>query len=241
MKLSRKTVALISIIIVTSFFFGTAVFAAAPEGTGLEALWDAIFGIEQDVEDLQSQADLQAQIDDLKVETGILRELLDFLEDEWIPGPAGPEGPQGETGPQGEPGAQGPMMSIPHNSSYTTNQISISSSTWDWKSIDDHNVTITLEEDSHVVILYTMTSITNQLDVGFNLRAWIDGPISTYANPPEYGFMTPSTVGYASLSCHFYMDLTAGEYTIHIQCQLPPFALELEPQSRGLTVFAIPN
>lgn len=106
MKIRRKTIAFLSIAIIIAFLLGSIATVAAPEDAGLEALWAAIFGIEEDVEDLQTQVDYQAQIDELAVEVGYLRGVLDLLEDPWI---QGPPGPQGETGPQGEQGLAGPQ------------------------------------------------------------------------------------------------------------------------------------
>jgi hypothetical protein len=104
MKLNRKIVALISVIMVTSFFFGTAVFAAAPEGNVLDELWGAIFGIQDEVDYLQDQVDLQAQITELQLAIVELQAQKGFLSDPWIDGRPGP---QGETGPQGPSGGFG--------------------------------------------------------------------------------------------------------------------------------------
>jgi hypothetical protein len=114
MNIKKRTVLIMSVVVIVSFLIGSIVVAAAPEDTGLDALWDALFGLEEDVEELETQLDLQAQIDDLQqqinelgVETGTNTALLDFLEDEWIPGPEGPQGPQGEKGDKGDTGEPG--------------------------------------------------------------------------------------------------------------------------------------
>jgi len=85
---------------------------ALDDGTGLpfQELWQAIFGIQEDMEDLQDQIDLQAQIANLQAEIAELQAQMAFLEDPWIEGPLGPQGeqgPQGVQGPQGEQGPQG--------------------------------------------------------------------------------------------------------------------------------------
>jgi hypothetical protein len=109
LKIKRKYVIIISTILVATLLV-SSVLAAVPEG-GFEELWAALTGVQEDVEELQTQVDLQAQIDELEAEvealtilSGTNRELLDFLEEQWIPGPEGPEGPPG---PQGEKGDKG--------------------------------------------------------------------------------------------------------------------------------------
>jgi hypothetical protein len=152
-----------------------------------------------------------------------------------IPGPVGPQGPQGETG------LQGPMKKIPHSSS-SAHDLIIAENITEWQNIDDdHYVTITLEEDSHVVILYTMDCNISPQGDAFRLRAWIDGTISTVADPMNYMFVDISPAWYGSISSHFYKDLSPGEYTIHIQWNKLPDAGTLEARHRALTVFAIPN
>jgi len=114
MKINRKFVVLTSVIVIASFLLGSLLVVTAPEDTGLDALWDAILGIEENVAELEEQVGVQAQIDemegqidDLQVETGTNRELLDFLEEQWIPGPEGPPGPKGDDGDKGDTGAPG--------------------------------------------------------------------------------------------------------------------------------------
>ena len=70
MKPKRKIIALTSLIVIASFLFVGAVNAAPRGGGPFEQLWDAIFGIEYDVEELQTQID----------------------EIELTPGPQGPPG-----------------------------------------------------------------------------------------------------------------------------------------------------
>jgi len=101
MKLNKKVVALTSAIAIISFLIGTALVAAGSEDSPLKEIWETIFGIQGDVQDLQTQVDLQAQIADLQSEVDVLKAQMEFLEDPWI---VGPQGPQGETGPQGLPG-----------------------------------------------------------------------------------------------------------------------------------------
>ena len=56
------------IVLIATFLTGTVSGVRAPEDSPIDELWDAIFGIQNDVEDLQAQMDLQAQIDDLEAE-----------------------------------------------------------------------------------------------------------------------------------------------------------------------------
>jgi hypothetical protein len=152
-----------------------------------------------------------------------------------IPGQVGPQGPQGETG------SQGPTKSIPHTSS-TAYDLIIAENITEWQHIDEnHYVTITLEEESHVVILYTMECNINPQGDAFYLRAWIDGTTLTAAEPMHYMFVDISPSWYSSISSHFYTDLSAGEYTVHIQWNKLPDTGTLEASHRALTVFAIPN
>lgn len=156
MKLNRKIVALVSVIMVTSFFFGTAVFAAAPEGSVLDELWDAIFGIQDDVEDLQEEVDLQAQITALTAEVAVLQGQMSLLTDPWIegqPGPRGYNGSQGEQGPEGPEGPQGDIGPIgpsggfgapDYDSGWTT------LTAGSWTGFSDY----TLETDDCIVYLY---------------------------------------------------------------------------------------
>ena len=109
MNIKRKTVALAVVITILSSLFGTAVVAATTEGTVFDAIWDAILGLEEDVEDLQTQTDLQEQINDLEVEVAELRAVLDFLDDPWIQGPPGQDGLDGVDGAQGPVGPAGPQ------------------------------------------------------------------------------------------------------------------------------------
>jgi hypothetical protein len=108
MKLSRKYVVLTVTLVIASFLVGTGVVAAAT-GTPFDEIWKAIFGIQEDVEDLKTQLDLQAQIAALEAQTALLKAKLDLLTDPWIEGPPGATGATGATGPKGATGDQGPQ------------------------------------------------------------------------------------------------------------------------------------
>ncbi|TFG74087.1 MAG: collagen-like protein [Thermodesulfobacteriales bacterium] len=81
---TKKAVGIaVPLIIISSLFVSTAFFASAKQVDPLAAIWDAIY-------------DLQTQINNIQL----------------IPGPAGPQGPiggLGPMGPQGPAGAQGPQ------------------------------------------------------------------------------------------------------------------------------------
>lgn len=109
-KVSRKYAVLMTAILVASFVIGAAV---APGNDPFEELWQAIFGIQEDVEDIQSEMDLLARIAVLEATVEDLEARLLGLEGEvnlleLVPGPQGPPGPEGPPGPQGEQGPQGP-------------------------------------------------------------------------------------------------------------------------------------
>lgn len=110
MKLRRRYIILIAGITIASLLLGT-VAMAIDDGSGLpfQELWQAIFGIQEDMEDLQDQIDLQAQIAELQAEIAELQAQMAFLEDPWIQGPPGPEGEQGIQGEQGLQGISGPQ------------------------------------------------------------------------------------------------------------------------------------
>ncbi len=96
MNIKRKTIVLTSVIIIASFILGSVLVAAAPGDTGVGT------------GDYEARiAELEEEVEALTILSGTNRELLDFLEDQWIPGPEGPEGPQGEKGDKGDTGEPG--------------------------------------------------------------------------------------------------------------------------------------
>jgi hypothetical protein len=95
MKFGKKFTTVIFVLIVSSILLGSLLVSAAPEdpgaGTGVGD-YDARI------------AELEAEIVELTILAGTNRELLDFLEEQWIPGPAGPQGDPGPARPRGDPG-----------------------------------------------------------------------------------------------------------------------------------------
>jgi hypothetical protein len=71
-RVNRKIMVLISVVIIASLLLGSSVTACPicwhpPRVNSFQALWNAIFGVQDDVANLQAQvADLQAQIDALE-------------------------------------------------------------------------------------------------------------------------------------------------------------------------------
>ena len=87
--MKKKIVALISVILITSFLLGSSVTACPiygrlPKGNPFQELWEAIFGVQDDVANLQAQvADLQAQIDALEPETPMGLPVADY-DSGWV-------------------------------------------------------------------------------------------------------------------------------------------------------------
>jgi hypothetical protein len=106
MKKKKRRTILVSLIIVSTLLFGTLIVAAAPEGVTdpFEELWNAIFGIREDVADLQDDVDYLGRIAELQSQVDTLQAKVDLIDDPWIQGPQGETGPQGDTGPQGPAG-----------------------------------------------------------------------------------------------------------------------------------------
>jgi hypothetical protein len=110
MKIKKTRTILVSLIIVSTLLFGTLIVAAAPEGVTdpFQELWNAIFGIREDVADLQDDVDYLGRIAELQSQVDTLQAKVDLIDDPWIQGPPGETGPQGPEGPRGDPGPIGP-------------------------------------------------------------------------------------------------------------------------------------
>lgn len=99
----REKIGIIALAILTITSI-SVVFAAKGE-TPFDDIWDTIFGIQEDVEDIQTTLDLQMQIAELQATVDYLESRLTVLE--LVPGPPGPAGPPGPVGADGAPGADG--------------------------------------------------------------------------------------------------------------------------------------
>ena len=91
------------IIALTSISFAFA----GNNGMPFDELWEAIFGVQEDVEDIQSTLDLQGQIATLEYAVNELTAEVALLKMTPLLGPQGPPGPQGELGPEGPEGPPG--------------------------------------------------------------------------------------------------------------------------------------
>lgn len=256
LKLNKRVVALVSVIMIISFLIGTVVVATAPEDTGLDAIWDAIFGIEEDVEDLQTQVDYQTQINELEVEVAELRSVLELLDDPWIAGPpgtqgeTGPQGPQGPqgvmgpTGPQGNigpTGPQGPMGSIPTGfAAEDTLHSQSTGGSLEWYDVAGMEVTVTLEDLSYLMIFLTIEARPTPSDMPIAFRALVAGSV---AQPVLFSYRHPATASgqYNAFSCHFTAGIKpAGMYTIQIQWRGVPLTTTMDAVQRLVTVIGIP-
>ncbi len=98
MSIGKKIVGLAIVVMVC----GLALVAADKDnGNSLKDIWDAIFGVEEDVEDLSERMDLLEKIYALEARVSVLEECGEC--EQGPAGPPGPEGPQGPPGGLGEP------------------------------------------------------------------------------------------------------------------------------------------
>ncbi len=109
MEKSKKNYAILTAIIIVSLMIGSFVISAQPEEDPLSDLWNQIFGIEEDVEDLQTQYEIHAEVEYLRGVVETLQEQVNNFPYCGIEGPEGPMGPEGLPGPTGgPPGPSGP-------------------------------------------------------------------------------------------------------------------------------------
>jgi hypothetical protein len=97
--MERKTIGVLVVIMVlagTSYVIGAG-------SDPLSELWDAIFGVQDDVQDLSEKMDLLEKIYALEARVVVLEECGEC--EQGPPGPAGPQGPPGPQGPEGSWGA----------------------------------------------------------------------------------------------------------------------------------------
>lgn len=71
MKIRKKVVILVSVLLIASMLLGTAALAKGEKGNPFQQIWTAIFGIQDDVEDLQNQ------IDEIEIEIGAIRYVIE--------------------------------------------------------------------------------------------------------------------------------------------------------------------
>ncbi|MDH5449428.1 MAG: hypothetical protein OEX77_00825 [Candidatus Bathyarchaeota archaeon] len=103
---------------------------------------------------------------------------------------------------------------IPFNSTYGTE--SITKTTASWENITDLSVTMTLERNSTLLIMFSVQSALSDPDKSVIWRAFVNTdtalPGSIYLQPPGEGNK------WSSISYNFYKpDVSTGEYTIYVQ------------------------
>lgn len=103
MRMSRKEIGLVVTVIIA--LTGVSYAFAGPDAVPFDEIWEAIFGIQEDVEAIQSTFDLHMEIAELHAIVDSLESRLTVLE--LVPGPPGPEGDEGPEGPEGPPGEKG--------------------------------------------------------------------------------------------------------------------------------------
>ena len=118
MKMSKREAGIIAVVIIA--LSGTVlVFGARNNGVPFNEIWEAINGLQTDMENLVTFDHLESRISEISefisgletdmenLVTLILGLKADIQAIELLPGPEGPEGPQGLEGPRGPPGFLG--------------------------------------------------------------------------------------------------------------------------------------
>ena len=105
--MSKREAGIIAVVIIA--MFGVSFVFAEKDGVPFDEIWEAIFGVQEDIEDIQTTLDLHALIATLEARIVNLETNLGALE--FVPGPQGITGPQGSTGLTGQEGPTGPMGS----------------------------------------------------------------------------------------------------------------------------------
>lgn len=128
---------------------------------------------------------------------------------------------------------------IPYNSTSSTKQIS--KSTFAWEDIENMSVTINIKRTSHLIILFSTSSVAD-VDASIRWRATIwNGTTTINAQPGEF-YMQPGGLKaglWASLSYDWYQpNVDAGNYTITIQWGVTGGSGSIK--TRSLTVIALP-
>lgn len=238
MDTKKRNVIIITVVTIAIIFVGI-VTAAPVEGDSLfDELWEAISGIEDDVEDLQTEVDLHAEIEYLRgIVEALQAQVNSFPNWPCLIGPDGPEGP---------PGPQGPMGSIPHASSYgnTAYTLDLDPSD-DPVPISNLRVTLTTMAECHIVILCTVEYSTTPQGVPVDLQVNIEQIESSIpATPANYRCINPSAASQGTASVHFFKEnLPAGTYDFEVLVDNNPGPIGgaiLEIGHRAITVFAIP-
>jgi len=125
---------------------------------------------------------------------------------------------------------------IPFNSTYGTG--SISKTTADWENITDLSVTMTLERNSTLLIMFSVQSAKSDPDKSVIWRAFVNTdpalPGEIYLQPPGEG------TKWSSVSYNFIKpDVSTGEYTIYVQWKVSGGTAWIA--NRVLFVIALPT
>ncbi len=108
---------------------------------------------------------------------------------------------------------------IPFNSTYMTNQLAKTTATWE--NVTGMEVTITLERNSTLLIMFSTEATISVATASIQWRARVN---TTDANPGVIWLQPPFTtaIKWAPLSYNFYQpSVSAGQYTVYIQWSVP--------------------
>lgn len=106
-----------------------------------------------------------------------------------------------------------------------------------WEDMDAMSVTITFNQTSHLLIVFTLMASTNPAGNNIRLRALVG---AQPAFPAEYQLLCDSTA-YDTWSCSFYKSsVTSGTYTVKIQWWVSG-GMGYAHIRRVLTVIALPG
>jgi len=108
---------------------------------------------------------------------------------------------------------------IPFNSTYQTNQLMKTTSSWE--NITGTSVTITLERNSTLLIMFSTEASITLSTASIQWRALVN---TTTAAPGAVWLQPPDTTGlkWTPVSYNFYQSsVSAGQYTVYIQWSVP--------------------
>jgi len=179
--MTKKNVGIVALVIIA---MSTISFAfAAQDGTSFEEIWEAIFGIQNDVEDLQEQYELHAEIEYLRGIVEALQEQVNNLPTGGgQQGPPGPEGPPGPQGPAGQDGEQGPPGDS-HFEGYLPEDFASASHSHDYSDISNHPPILT---ETDVISLINENSMglpgydSGWFVMGPGENVWLEHNLGTY-------------------------------------------------------------
>lgn len=143
---------------------------------------------------------------------------------QWARGPQGPPGPGGER--------------VLFDSMYRTDQLN--KTTQGWENVTGMSVTMTLERNSTLLIMFSTEATVAHPDASINWRARVG---TTDAIPGGVWLQPPDTTGlkWTSVSYDFYQPrVSAGQYTVYIQWSVSS-GYTAWVRARTLFVIALPE